>query len=182
MAKADLGNAKRLYPSVFMDEADWVRVITNNPDIMWKIVGDIYNAVKDEENREAGIRRVGRRPSREATSLDDVWATVFPTQFTMDPFPVALTKLIGDRSMRAFAAKVPVHHSTLVRLRNGVLEPDIQMLEAVAVAGKVSPHYFIEWRAMFVGQLITRVLLQQPNMGITALRQVRTGRREQEEA
>lgn len=180
MAKADLERARELYPSTRMDEREWLEVFSRNEDIMWAIVGDIYSAVKDEEARDAGVRRVGRRPARSSTSLEDVWSTVFPKQYTMDPFPEALGKLMGERSIRAFALKIPCHYSTLSRLRAGLVAPDMAMLESIAAAAKVSPSYFVEWRAMYVGALITRVLTEQPNMGITALRVIRTGRRNYE--
>lgn len=178
MAKADFQRAKDIYPSTGMDEPQWVAVFDRNPDIMWHMVGDLYSAVRDEEDHEAGIRRVGRRPARTSASLEDVWATVFPTQASMDPFVEALGKLIGTRSIRAFALKVPCHYSTLSRLRGGQLQPDMPMMESIAKAGKVPPSFFLEWRAMYVGALMTRVLTQRPNLSVTALRAINTGRAE----
>ena len=36
--------------------------------------------------------------------------------------------------------------------------------------------FFVEWRARYVGQIITQVLIERPSMGVTAVRRVRGGR------
>lgn len=178
MAKADYERAKREFPSTSMGEAEWVAVFDRNPDIMWAIVGDIYDAVKTEQEKESGVRRMGRRPARAGTSMDEVYATVFPSQYSMDPFPVAFEKLIAGRSQRALAEQIPCHQVTVSRLLAGVWQPDLVMLERIAVACHVPPHFFVEYRAMLIGQMVTRVLTDQPNMGVTAMKRVRAGRRE----
>lgn len=176
MAKADYERAKSQYPSTAMGEAEWVKVFDANPDIMWKIIGDIYDAVKTEQEKEAGIRRMGRRPARQGTSMEEVYRTIFPQQYSMEPFPVALAGLLKGRSQRQFAPKVPVNQATISRLLSGQLTPDMVMLERIALAAKVPPHYFVEYRALFVGSLITRVLTDQPNMGVSAVKRLRAAR------
>lgn len=177
MAKADFSKAKELFPSTQMNEAQWLTVFDSNPDIMWHIIGDIYDIVKAEEEKERGIRSMGRRPARKSVSLEKLYATVFPPTYSNDPFPEALKSLIVGKSQRQFAMKVPCNQSTLSRMLSGQIDPDLVMLERVAAAAKVSPHYFMEWRAQYLGQLITRILLERPHMSITALRSVRHGRR-----
>lgn len=177
IAKADFDKAKGLYPSTTMGEAGWMAFFDTSAGAhaMGRILGDIYDAVKAEEEKEAGIHRMGRRPRRDG-SLADVYATVFPAPYTMDPFPEAMVKLLNGRSQRQFAPKVPVHQTTMSRLMSGTLVPDMQMLERIAIAAKVAPSFFVEYRAMFVGQLLTRVLTERPNMGVRAYREVRAGR------
>lgn len=178
MAKADLERAKELYPSTQMGEQEWL-VFFSTPAgfaAMGQIIGDIFDEVKAEEEKEAGVKRMGRRPRRTA-SLAEVYATVFPAPYTVDPFPEALIKLLNGRSQRAFAMKVPCNQSTLSRLISGEWKPDLIMLERIALAAKVAPAFFVEWRAMYVGQLITQVLTRHPNLGITHLRTVRGARR-----
>lgn len=156
-----------------MGEREWVHAFDRDPDIMWKIIGDIYDVVKAEGERAAGIHKMGRRPARTATSLDDVYATVFPTQYSMDPFTVALEKLMDGTTQKVFASRIPCDQGTLSRLVNGRLQPDLTMMERVAQAAKVSPYFFLEYRSMYVGQLITNVLMQRPHMGITAVKKLR---------
>jgi hypothetical protein len=176
MAKADFQRAKDQYPSTQMGEREWLSAFDANPDIMWSIIGDIYDVVKAEQDRDAGIRKLGRRPQRTSASLDEVYATVFPAQFTMDPFGEALSKLLAGRSVRAFAAKVPMNQSYLGKLMHGSRTVDLETLERVAVAAKVPPAYFLEWRALYIGQLITRVLTERPNLSVKAVKVVRHGR------
>lgn len=178
MAKANFERAKAAYPSCSMGEQEWIAVFDRNPDIMWAIVGDIYDAVKTEQEKDAGIRRMGRRPARQATSMEEVFATVFPNQYSMDPFPTAFEKLLNGRSQRQFALKIPCNQGTISRLLSGQVQPDLIMLERIAEVAKVPAHYFVEYRALLIGQMVTRVLLEQPNMGVTAMKRVRAGRRE----
>lgn len=177
MVRADFNKAKELYPSTQMGEAEWVEVFDRNPDIMWAIVADIYNVVKDQEDRDAGVRRVGRRPGRVASSMEDVFNTVFPQQYTTDPFPEAFRKLLGERSQRQFAMKIPCNQATVSRMLSGEVKPDLIMLERVAAAAKVNPAYFLEYRAMFIGQLVTQIFTERPHLGITAVKRVKAGRR-----
>lgn len=173
MVKADYGRAIELYPSTQMNDRGWKAAFDANEDIMWAIIGDIYDAVKTEEEKAAGIRRMGRRPARQGTSMDEVYKTIFPQQFTMDPFREAFEKLLKGRSQRQVAAKIPCDQATISRLLSGRLMPDLRMLERVADVCKVPPYFFVEYRALMVGQLVTQVLLEQPNMGVTAVKRLR---------
>ncbi len=176
MAKADFNKAKQQFPSTSMGEPEWMAFFDTpaGAHAMGRILGDIYDAVKAEEEKAKGIHRMGRRPRREG-SIEDVYSTVFPQTYTMDPFPEAMLKLLNGRSHRQFAPRVPVHQTTMSRLMRGEIKPDLPMLERIAAACKVQPGYFVEYRAMFVGQLLTRVFTERPNMGVAAFRQVKTG-------
>lgn len=176
MSKADFEKAKREFPSTQMDDAGWMTFFDSPAGefALGRILGDIYDFVKAAEEREAGIHRVGRRPRRDG-SLADVYATVFPTAYTMDPFKVAMEKLLAGRSQRAFAPRVPMTQTTLARLLRGDVQPSMGVLESIAQAAKVHPSYFVEWRAMYVSGMVQRVLLQRPNVGVKAYREMRMG-------
>lgn len=174
MAKADFGKAKQIYESTAMGEQQWLAAFDSNPDIMWSILADIYNVVKDEEEREAGKKRMGRRPTRAASSIDELMNTVMPAQFDQEPFPEALRKLLIGKSQTQFARRVPCAQSTVSRLLSGEMEPDIVMLERVAVAAKVPPHFFIEYRAAYVSQLVQRVLTERPNLGVKVFKRLQS--------
>lgn len=173
MTQADFANASARYPSTQMNEAEWIAVFDANRDMMWQILADTYNVIQAEHARSRGDRTSGRRPRRRAASLEQLLAAVFPQRYTNDPFPVALADLIAGRSQRQFAARVPCNQSTLSRLINGGLEPDLVMLERVAAAANVPAHYFLEWRAHYLGQLVTHVFMQRPDMSVAALRKLR---------
>lgn len=174
MAKANFDGARAQFASIEMGELEWVAAMSHNPDIMWSILADIYNVVKDEAERAEGKRRMGRRPTRAAHSLDDLLQTVMPVQFCTDPFNEALRKLIDGKSQRAFARKVPCDHSTISRLLSGEFKPDLIMLHRIADAAKVPPHYFVEYRALYIGALIGRVLTEHPHLGVAAFKRLRS--------
>lgn len=178
MAKADLERAKELFPSCAMDMGDWLTFFGTAPGLraMGRILYDVFDEVLSREERDAGQRRIGRRPARSAVSLAQVMAVVRPDEFTNDPFPIALKKLLRGRSQRAFARKVPIHQSYLSRLLAGEREPDLELMEALAHAASVGPWHFPEWRAQYVAALITEVMIEQPHLGIGALKVVRVSR------
>lgn len=178
MARANFERARAMYPSVDMDLQEWLRFFDSPAGVeaMGRLLYDIYDEVKAQEEREAGVHKMGRRPARPAVGIDELFSVVMPQSFANDPFPVALRKLMNGRSQRAFAAKVPCSQPHLNKLLTGERVPDLVMLERIAVAAKVDPWFFPEWRAMFVGQLITNVLLAKPNLSIAAVQNARRGR------
>lgn len=158
---------------------EWVTFF-NSPagtGAMGKIVYDIYDEVKSAEERNAGLRRIGRRPGRSAVPLDEVMAVVLPTEFTNDPLPLALSRLIVGKSQRQFARRVPITQSHLCRLLSGERVPNLEQLERLAEAAGVQPWYFMEWRAQYISTLMGEVMAQSPHLSITALRVMRDGRR-----
>jgi transcriptional regulator with XRE-family HTH domain len=146
-----------------------------------KLLGDAFNAVKDDQDRNSGARKngTGRRPPRFA-SLDVVLETVFPTRFSMDPFPEAFRKLLGERSQRQFALKSGISQGTLSKLLAGEqikragevipYRPDMAIMERIAEHAKVSPGYFLEYRALFLAELVGHVLSENPQMSSIVLR------------
>lgn len=137
--------------------------------MLGKLLGDAFNAVKDEEDRRNGVRRSGRRPPRFA-SLDVVMATVFPERYSMDPFPEAMRKLLGNRSQRAFAHTAGFHQTTVSKLMKGDYKPDMPILERLADAAKVSPGYFREYRALYVAEIVRLLLDERPQLSSVVLR------------
>ena len=179
MVRADLEAAKRLYPACAMGVDDWVAFFNSPAGLgaMGKILYDIYDEVRSAEERNAGLRRIGRRPGRSAVPLQEVMAVVLPAEFTNDPLTVSLIRLIGHRSQRQFAARIPVTQSHLCRILSGERHPNLEQLERIAEAAGVKPWYFPEWRALYISTLLSEVMTTSPNLSITALRAMRDGRR-----
>lgn len=164
--RAAWDEAKNAYPSWKNDEQHWVEFFDAQPDVMWQILGDIAKVYVATE----GERRVGRRPGV-SMSLEDLQKIIEPS-YSMDPITTSLPELIGGRSQRAFAARVPVHHSTLQRFIAGTHVATKEQLEAMAKAGRVGPAYFLEWRQMFVVQALTAVFAERPNLSIAAYKRL----------
>jgi transcriptional regulator with XRE-family HTH domain len=162
-----------------MGVEEWVAFFNSPAGLgaMGKILYDIYDEVRSAEERNAGLRRVGRRPGRSAVALDVVMEVVRPSEFTNDPFHVALARLIAGRSQRQFAVKVPITQPHLSRVLKGERLPKFDQMERLADAAGVPPWYFREWRAQYIAALIGEVLIDAPHLSISALKILRERRR-----
>jgi hypothetical protein len=178
MPKADLKKASADYPSTQMGEADWVRVFDARPDIMWRILGDIYDVVKAEEEKKLGRRAMGRRPSRTGVTIQELYDVVFREPYSNEPFAVALDKLMIGKSLSEIARFVPCDKGYLSRVLNGKVPLTLVLMERVALSVDVHPSYFLEWRAKYLAGLVENVLTRQPNLAIGHMERVRAGRRE----
>jgi hypothetical protein len=183
MAKVDLSRARELYPSCQMGAAEWNAFFNTSDGLrsVGRIIYDIFDEVKSQQERAAGIRRVGRRPARSAVNLEDVLTTILPPDFNNEPLPVVLPKLIGKRSHADVAAAANLSRSHITHLVRG-RTPTLEALEGLAQALGVQPWFFVEWRALYIGQLMTEVLIASPHLGTTVLKDMRSGRLRHDQA
>jgi transcriptional regulator with XRE-family HTH domain len=159
-------------------EADWVDLFDRAPHVMHAILGDIFREVRAEAENAAGKPRRGRRPRAIDGSLDELWKMITPTLPSVKPFGEAMRELIdaSGLSLRAFAERAEVDHSTLVRMMSGRLKADPYRLEKLARAGHVAPGYFAEYRAMVLVQAVTALLRAKPRWGLQVYQQIRRAR------
>jgi hypothetical protein len=149
-----------------------------NPDILTKMLGDLYRVYKSEEAKRAGTANPsgGRRKAHINGNLDELWSIITP-RFSVEPFHVAFKELRGERSLRQFADKLgwkSMKLSRMVKGSEGTLKGYYVMnrydLEEIARVGGVHPAYFVEWRVMLVQDLLAEVCASQPNLSISMLR------------
>lgn len=163
---ADWDNAKALYPSVKnTDDAMWVDFFDQRPDVLHAILGDIYIVTKYDERKQRGEGRDGRRTMPRDANLDELWDMITP-RFSTQPFALSVRELIGERSLRQFAAKVPMDHRELSRMMRGQTVLTGYWLEQIAKAGKVSPAFFLEYRHLYIADALAAVFSLRPNLGI----------------
>lgn len=172
--QADYSTARIRYPAIDTLQArDWADFFADRPDVLHKLLGDIYSITK---NSESTTRRYGKRVKFANGNLDELWAMLSP-RYSSEPFGQALRDLMGDQSLRSFAAKIPMHHHSLTRLMRGerqILNPhdpiaSMRQLEQIATAGRIHPAYFREWRTLFVTAAIIDALEAKPNLTIGML-------------
>ena len=177
MGRADLERAKELFPSCDMGKAGWVSFFSTaeGEAAVGKLLYDIYDEVLAAEERHAGTHKMGRRARRDPVSLDEVYGIVFPQQYNNEPLAVVVRRYIAStgESQKAFAARIPADGALLSRNLTGHTEPKLDMLEAIAKAMNVKPWYLVEWRAAFLGALVTETLLKSPHLSITAVKNMR---------
>lgn len=160
---AQWDNARSQFPSVKQTTDDWVAFFDRRPDVVLQILGDIYREVKAQELRESGNAPTGRRPKAINGSLAELHEMITP-RYSERPFAEAVEELRGTRSLRAFAAKVPMNHHTLTRMMRGELKLEMWRLEAIAAAAKVQPAFFLEWRVMYVQECVEIALFRSPHL------------------
>jgi transcriptional regulator with XRE-family HTH domain len=170
-ANANTPRARALFKEP--SESDWVDLFDRNPSVLHAILGDIFRVVKSDEAKQRGEGRDGRRTKVINGSLRELEAMITP-RYSQEPFGEAVKDLIGSRSLRQFAAKVPMDHRELSRLMRGQSKLSVYYLERIAAAGKVHPAFFTEWREQFVISAVQRAFRSRPNMSITAVKQLRS--------
>jgi len=174
---ADFEKAKRLYPSTTkLSEKDWVEFFDRRPDVMHAILGDIYVHTKAHMDT---VKKTGRRPRHVNGNMEELWDMITP-RYATEPFSTSVVELMDGQSLRQFAAKIPMHHYTLSRLISGernlinVHEPfeSMKTLERIAIAGRVHPAFFVEWRTLYVLSILTDMMYAKPNVSIGLVRQI----------
>lgn len=163
-----------MYPEIdLLDARGWEEFFAESPDALHHLLGEIYIITKSQA---AEVKRSGRRVRTVNGNLDELWAMISP-RYSMEPFGEAVRELMGPMSLRAFAAKIPMHHHSLSRLMRGerqvVNQFDIpgsmRTLEVVAKAGKVHPAFFVEWRELLVLGVVRKALSTDPALGIRVI-------------
>lgn len=170
--QADYVGARLKYPAIdSLTATDWVQIFHDRPDLLHKLLGDIYAITKAQQGE---TRKSGRRAKHINGSLDELWDMLSP-RYSTEPFGSALKELIGTQSLRAFAAKIPMHHQSLIRLMNGerrIVMPQspaasLATLERIAKVANVHPAYFMEWRELVLLNAFQQALRANPSASIT---------------
>lgn len=181
MPRIDVERARALYPSCAMGVPEW-KAFFDTPagtQAFGRIIYDILDELKSQEERNAGVRRIGRRPQRSAIPLDEVMATIFPPEFSNEPLREQIRPFV--RNQRAFARRANIGQATVSNILNGKYgDMSIEMMESIASACNLRPWSFPEWRAAYVGQLVSEVMLASPAMGIRVLKGLRSRRMQHE--
>lgn len=180
MSRVNVENARRLYPSCEMGVTEWAAFFATpgGEQAFAKILYDIIDEVKSQEEKAAGLKRIGRRPARSAMRYQEVMDLIFPQEFDNEPFREVLKREIKLRGMThgQFAYKIPVERSHVTRIINGQKGLNIEFIEKTAKVLGWKPWRFPEWRAMYFGQLVQEVLLESPNLGTLLFKNTRKTR------
>lgn len=149
---------------------EWEQLLATNPKVLWGLVADVVKAVKAGE----GERRTGRRPAVSVGSLDELYNILFAPCYARLPFPQALVQLLVDsgNTQRSLAEGLFVNQATVSRMLAAKSAPPVEMIERISEVLKVRPTYFLEYRALKIGQLVTEVLLADPQLSADAVRRL----------
>lgn len=173
--RENLARAAGLFPHAVGDaEQMWVDRFSEDPDLMWRFVGDVVRYVSSEEvprGDRVSSRRQVQPQHRNLQYVHDV----LHGRHSLDPFPVAVRELIGERSLRLFATRSGFGSvETLRRYLAGERPLTMECLEGMASAGRVEPFFFREYRAMWLAREMFRAMLDRPNESLRAIRMIRS--------
>ena len=160
-----------MYPSVKHGVDEWMEFFDGRPDVLHQILGDIYVVTKFDDAKREGRGRDGRRTMPRDANLTELWDMITP-RYSMEPFAVAFAELQGDRSLRAMAIRVGMDHRELSRLLRGQQALTLYVLDQIATKCRVSPGFFLEWRIMYVQQVLGEIMVQKPNLSIGVVKRL----------
>lgn len=148
--------------------AGWTELLTDHPRVLWGLIADVVKAVKAGE----GEKRTGRRPAASVGSLDELYEILFPAVYGTQPFPEAFRIALNGRPQDAFAKRIGCNQATISRLLAGRSRPSVQHMELIAHGLGIKPTYFVEYRAMKLGEIVTDVLLGNPALSAQQAREL----------
>lgn len=153
-----------------MSVAQWDAVFADNPQMLWGLISDMVKAIKASE----GERRTGRRRAATVASTDELFALLFPVQYETRPFAEAFASLIeGKYTQRAFATYFGFNQATISRLLAGKLRPSVETMERIAIALRIQPMYFAEYRAAKLAQVLSDLFLAHPEVSAHVAQRLR---------
>lgn len=134
-------------------QLDWHEAF-NDIELYGRIVRDILKLDQSTPGRS------GPRPVLDRKLAEQRLKQLHRVDFSEEYFVEAFKNLSHGRSHRSLAAKIGMDRNMVQKLLAGTREPDIQMMEQIALAFKKEPSYFMEYRLAFVlGALEERMLL-----------------------
>lgn len=172
---ADWDRARTLCPPEEYGSTSWREHYVEHPDILTKMLGDLYRVYKSEESKRNGTANPqgGRRKAHIDGNLDELWSIITP-DFATCPFAEAVFNLKGTRSYSQIATRAGMDRRRLSGLLKGlettVLNRDD--IEAVAKALDVHPAYFREWRLAVIQDLVAQIFTASPHLSITAIKEL----------
>lgn len=151
------------YPGI--KSVNWQELFAGDMDMVGRIIGDILKLRKAEENPH----RRGRRTVPQVAA-EEIWEMF--EGFSSETFEVALTKLMRGKTVRQVAIRLNMSHMSLYRLMKGTAKPTMQIIEDIATAFNKPPHYFVEYRAMFLANYLETQLMAYPRLSIELFKSI----------
>lgn len=168
--EANLDRAKAMFPAP--SDEDLVNYLGKRTDVLHAMLGDIYIVTTYDNLKKAGNGRDGRRTMPSNANLPDLWDMITP-RYSQHPFGLAVKELIGERSLRQFAGKVPMDHRELSRMIRGASSVTPYVMEQIAKAANVQPSFFLEYRIGYVQTMLAEVMAAKPNLSVQVFRRLR---------
>jgi hypothetical protein len=163
----------RIYKDIpAAEEVDWEGLFRDDPKILGDLVNDIIKVSVSQKGRP------GKRSASSAAEVQNDLAKLMDTDYSDQPFPVALRIAMGERSVRQTSRLSGVDKMVIIRLLNGEGSlPTAPQMEALASALKKDPSYFIEYRAAYVCHAVYRMLCDNSESAVVFYRKLKNRRK-----
>lgn len=138
----------------------WRELFAEVPGSMGALLQGLFVIVDAER-----APRRGQAVPRERTA-QELHDLLHP-QFSDLPFAESVRPLLKP-SLRAVAERAGMNPGYFTRLVSGERELDRYTLERIAAAARVDPGYFLEYRQMFVADMVSRQVARNAPVGIAA--------------
>jgi hypothetical protein len=155
---------KKEFPSVV--SLNWHKVFREDTGILGHILNDIMKVDLAEPGKP------GKRPSIDPKRASERLRQIQGEDFTMMPFAEAFKMLVGDRSIRAVAAKTGLDRNVVHRLFRGG-SPTAREMECVAHGFKKDPGFFVEYRLSYLFGILYRKMEVNPEATVGFYRKVK---------
>lgn len=155
------------------DIGEWTAHFGRDPDVLLKLLGNIFKAVSAEEAKRLGQPRP-RRQAPEGGILNAVQPMIQP-RYSQESFPEALEELRDGRPepYLAFCTRIGIPRRTLDHMRSGRNPLSMYWMDRIARDYGVGPEFFREYREMVILMAVHRFVQDHPAFSIGFVRKVR---------
>lgn len=157
---------KKQFPSC--RDAEWVRHFDKDPDKLAELIRDLLKIDQQVPGKS------GPRPSPEFAPGLELIRRMKGEDFSTLPFYQTFAILAHGLSLTQIARKTKLSRSQAHRLLKAEADPSAVEMEAVAVAFKKEPSFFLEWRAAYITASLASQLDASPEIAITLYRKLQT--------
>lgn len=143
---------------------DWRDTFREVPGALGAVLREIFAA----DDADAAPRWRNGTPKPAMRTAQDVHDALHP-KFSNEPFALAVKKLNAP-SLRALAERSGMSHTQLQMLVDGRRGLTKYHLELIAKGAKVDPGYFLEYRRMFIEDMVGKMVDRDPAVGVGVYR------------
>lgn len=162
---------QRLIEATFPSTAQlaWERAFKNDSALF----GEVLRGILKYDQARKG--KPGPRPVANREDSEVRLSQFMGEDYTLDPMPVALKHLKGNRSIRGLAAKTGVNYNTIFALLHGKVAPDLYTMTQIAEAFGKHPSYFVEYRTQYIVAALVAKMQEWPEASIVTYRKLKGG-------
>lgn len=155
---------KKRFPAI--DRLNWDAAFKADPTLFGRVINDILKVDAAEPGKP------GKRPAIDPKDAEQRLNRLMGEDYTSLSFTDAFNLMVGNRSIRAIAAKTNLNRNVIFDLKQGG-RPSVNTMEKVAKAFGKKPSFFCEYRLTYITAVLYQRLDSNPESTINLYRKVR---------